>query len=35
MEENVLRTEGVLEDGIDGGDGSAEVVGVESDGDVD
>lgn len=35
MEEDVLRALGVLEDGVDGSDGAAEVFDVESDGNVD
>ena len=35
VEEDVLRALGVLEDGVDGGDGAAEVLDVEGDGDVD
>ncbi|TKY52485.1 hypothetical protein E2542_SST24007 [Spatholobus suberectus] len=35
VEEDVLRALGVLEDGVDGGDGAAEVFDVEGDGHVD
>jgi len=35
VEEDVLRALGVLEDGVDGGDGAAEVLHVEGDGHVD
>lgn len=35
MEEDVLRTEGVAEDGVHGGDRTAEIFDVESYGDVD
>ena len=35
MEEDVLRADGGLEDGVDGGDRSAEVLEIERDGDVD
>ena len=35
MEEDVFGAGGVAEDGVDGGDGAAEVAGVECHGDVD